>query len=104
MKWLINILESVWKIEFSNEIKDKELIDADGYTSTRNGERKIMIKENSYLDKELILRHELIHAYLFETGLGFCSDWATNEEMIDYFARNWVKLNNLMNKTIKDVL
>ena len=41
--------------------------------------------------KKVILRHELIHAFLFESGLDASSivctgAWALNEEMIDWFA------------------
>ena len=36
------------------------------------------------------LRHEVLHAFLFESGLsetaGFSGCWATNEEMVDWFA------------------
>ena len=37
------------------------------------------------------LRHEILHAFLFESGLGFDSisnagAWATNEEIVDWFA------------------
>ena len=46
-------------------------------------EREIQTKET--------LRHEIIHAFLFESGLQSSSavletGWACNEEMIDYFA------------------
>lgn len=42
------------------------------------------------LEKET-LRHELIHAYLYESGLNESAyssseSWARNEEMIDFFA------------------
>lgn len=100
----IATLENSWKVEFSKEKDDPELTNADGYTSTKNGERRIVIKEDGYLSKELVLRHELIHAFLFETGLGFCSEWATNEEMVDWFARNWTKINKLMENTIEKIL
>lgn len=100
----IKILGETWFIHFFKEKDDPELSNADGYTSTKNGERRIVIKEDSYLSKELILRHELIHAFLFETGLGFCSDWATNEEMVDWFARNWTKINKLMENTVEKIL
>ena len=38
-----------------------------------------------------ILRHEITHAFLFESGLNWDSSvlqdgWATNEEMVDWFA------------------
>lgn len=36
------------------------------------------------------LRHELIHAFLYESGLAYNSNsanhWATNEEMVDWIA------------------
>lgn len=44
-----------------------------------------------------ILRHELIHAFLRESGLDWDSftfdrAWARNEEMIDWLALQWPKL------------
>lgn len=37
-----------------------------------------------------ILRHEITHAFLFESGLGYNSrsdeNWAINEEMVDWIA------------------
>lgn len=33
-----------------------------------------------------VIRHELIHAFLFESGLAECSSWAKNEELVDFFA------------------
>lgn len=37
-----------------------------------------------------VLRHEIIHAFLYESGLDGCSgsveNWATNEEMVDWLA------------------
>lgn len=45
-----------------------------------------------------ILRHEIIHAFLYESGLGSSSNriadtgWAENEEMVDWFAIQAPKL------------
>lgn len=43
-----------------------------------------------------VLRHEIIHAFLSESGLSDCSlkagSWATNEEMVDWFAIQFLKL------------
>ncbi|WP_279006098.1 hypothetical protein [Thomasclavelia cocleata] len=100
----INILGEEWVVEFANEKDDQQLKDAGGYTSTENSERRIVINENSYISKELVLRHEIIHAFLFETGLGFCSDWAINEEMVNYFARNWEKIDKIMNNSINKII
>lgn len=44
------------------------------------------------------LRHELIHAFLNESGLEWnsngCEAWAKNEEMVDWFAIQFPKLLN----------
>lgn len=50
-----------------------------------------------YEDK--VIRHEIIHAFLNESGLGECSDWARNEEMVDFFAVQFPK----MLKVFKDL-
>lgn len=44
------------------------------------------------------LRHEIIHAFLHESGLWASSSpdmgpWALNEEMVDWFAHQWPKIN-----------
>ena len=43
-----------------------------------------------------VLRHEIVHAFLLESGLGECA-WesqtlASNEEMVDWFARHGPKI------------
>lgn len=43
------------------------------------------------LQEQLTLRHEIVHAFLYESGLGVnsleCKEgWATNEEMVDWIA------------------
>lgn len=50
-------------------------------------------KENR---KNIILRHEIVHAFLYESGL--CQNsadvtaWATNEEMVDWIAIQFNKI------------
>ena len=40
--------------------------------------------------KKKVIRHEIVHAFLYESGIADCSmdcdSWATNEEMVDWFA------------------
>ena len=42
------------------------------------------------------MRHEILHAYLYESGLAECSNtcdsWALNEEMVDWFATQSKKI------------
>ena len=43
-----------------------------------------------------VVRHEIIHAFLYESGLWSNSNssdcWALNEEMVDWFAKQFPKL------------
>ena len=42
------------------------------------------------------IRHELVHAFLYESGLSVNSDWAGNEEMIDWIAIQIYKMADVM--------
>ena len=42
-----------------------------------------------------IMRHEVIHAFLFESGLAEYSKWAENEEMVDFFAKQFPKIQKV---------
>lgn len=55
---------------------------ADDPTSKKN--LAVQIQKNK--------RHEIIHAFLFESGLAENSSWAQNEEMVDFFAIQFPKL------------
>lgn len=60
-----------------------------------------------------IMRHEIVHAYLEESGLSCCSrpvySWADNEEMIDWFAvqgpkiaKTWEILDDVIDEWVLD--
>lgn len=57
-----------------------------------------------YADEVIGLRHELIHAFLNESGLRANSapahTWAKNEEMVDWFALQLPKIN----RAVEDVI
>lgn len=46
------------------------------------------------------ITHEIIHAFLFESGLAAnskeCLNWATNEEMIDFFSLQLSKIHEVL--------
>lgn len=42
--------------------------------------------------KKKVARHEVIHAFLGESGLRGNSPWAENEEMVDWFAIQFPKI------------
>ena len=56
--------------------------------------------ENTIRQSEIAtMRHEIVHAFLNESGLSWCSldyssGWAKNEEMIDWFAIQGEKIFN----------
>lgn len=95
----VNILGTEYTIRHRDE-KEDSLLDGkfrDGYTDFSTHEIVICNKRDdcelqdyeSY--KKVILRHELMHAFLMESGLdassiSTCGAWATNEEMVDWFA------------------
>lgn len=84
-------------------LKDKEL---DGYFDGTT--KRIVLRTDYDISpgavgdiiglKRKVLRHELIHAYLYESGLSCQCYWAENEEMVDWFAIQIPKLINLFEK------
>lgn len=93
----INVLGTQIKVQFREEKQDKTLESCDGYFDSSESliVVKIPIKDDMSLGnlenyQKKVLRHEIIHAFLHESGLGCCADhaecWATNEEMVDWFA------------------
>ena len=97
----INILGSEWTIKEQSETENELLKNCDGYCDWTTKEIVIEREFNGalsnmqrYINK--VTRHEIIHAFLFESGLSECSGeaeaWAKNEEMVDWFARQGSKI------------
>lgn len=96
----VNIMGNKWTIKIVPD--DPAFETARGLTD--DGSRIITIQavqasddplayglHSQYVDQKRVIRHEVIHAYLFECGLAYSSsstdNWAANEEMVDWFAR-----------------
>lgn len=103
----IDILGVQYTVLESNEQKDKQLENSDGYCIFYG--KHIIIDDLSdwpsktsqhKIEKEIykkqILRHEIIHAFLYESGLAFNSyatdKWAMNEEMVDWISIQFPKI------------
>nr|DAF80502.1 MAG TPA: Methyltransferase FkbM domain [Bacteriophage sp.] len=96
----IDILGTEYKVVQGSQATLPELADVDGYTDTSTktivvDDMKSIInekgmKKNLEEHKKAIMRHEVIHAFLFESGLAENSNtsdaWAVNEEMVDWLA------------------
>lgn len=49
-------------------------------------------KQNLSQYMRQLVRHESLHAALYESGLGGCCDWANREDMVDWIAIQFPKL------------
>lgn len=97
----VNILGTEYTIEILSAAEDDYLKRCDGYCDKTT--KRIVVKEedddselgNFEVYKKVCLRHEIIHAFLFESGLhqNFKHDtWGHDETMIDWVATQFPKL------------
>lgn len=96
----VNILGTNYSITLATESEVLAFSECDGYCDETTKECFIKQYEPSdRLDKgnfdvqiKKNYRHEIIHAFLSESGLAENSTWATNEEMVDWFAKQFPKI------------
>lgn len=99
-----NVLGTEYKIFYSTEEEYPKLKDSDGINE--------FVTKEIYIEKELfqehrdddlqvkdlpsygrkVIRHELVHAFIEESGLAECCDWARSEELVDWIARQFPKM------------
>ena len=105
----VNILGTEWNIEFKSQKDDPLLETKDGYTDEST--KKIVVdnmdvisvdsKKNMYEYKKRVVRHEIVHAFLTESGLdgsgNGCNHWELNEEMVDWIAMQFPKMLKAFN-------
>lgn len=98
---IINILGSEWTINFIDGSKSS-ILNYGRLAGLTQGPIRTITCDNFKYDKKYnstgknqvikrVLRHELMHAFLYESGLcieagAYDGSWACNEEMIDWFA------------------
>lgn len=51
---------------------------------------------NRYENK--VLRHEIVHAFMYESGLDICSEWGRDETLVDFIALQIPKMAKVMNE------
>lgn len=96
----ITILGEQWEIEERTIAEDKGLMDCDGYCDKTVRLIVVGKKEDdcNLADFEVyrrkVMRHEIIHAFLFESGLheNFTHNPGHDETMIDWIAVQYPKL------------
>lgn len=99
----VDILGTKYKVIFATEEERPYLNGVDGYMD--HSIKEIVVGRfkkgpmsigdlNSYTKK--VLRHEIIHAFLYESGLwnnsGDVEAWAQSEEMTDWFSIQFPKI------------
>ena len=104
----ISILGTKYNIFYDSEKCDPKMAGADGYVERFL--KEIHINSELYdeeyrknpsvaggLERHIpsVFRHEIIHAFLFECGLWENCGWATNEEMTDWFAKQFPKMQKV---------
>lgn len=86
-------------IKNANTEEYPKLKTCDGYTDFSI--KRIVVadfeKDDTSVDdlewyKMKVLRHELVHAYIHESGLAENCDWARNEELTDWIAMQFEKM------------
>lgn len=106
----ISVLGEEYKILFKRREDDEKLDGADGYCEflskeiiidksifTGGDESPLVLKKLDLLGLKVI-RHELIHAFIYESGLSSENKWAENEELVDWIALQFPKLKKCFEK------
>lgn len=103
----INVLGTEYTICEKTEEQDYRLKDCDGYCDKTTKEI-VVLKVSAdncnlhnpkwYADK--VLRHEIVHAFLFESGMHECTNWKAggschNEQLVDWIAVQWHKIDEV---------
>lgn len=102
----VDILGTRYKINYQTEKENDGLLGCRGYCEFYT--KEIFVNKKLFMDnkkgeysecfKDLwkmgleVLRHEIIHAFIFESGLWNNCEWARNEEMTDWIALQFPKL------------
>jgi len=103
---MINILGTDYEIKENCNIDEyTALQDNEAYTdfTTKEiiigeyGEEYNSVKNLEYHIKK-VKRHEILHALLYESGLDCNTDWATNEEIVDWIAMQYPKMKQIFKK------
>ncbi len=100
-KMKIDVLGTKYTVIITTAQKDSFLKQADGYCDKTS--KKIVVKDRDddceleifEVYKKTCLRHEIIHAFLFESGLhqNFHHDeWGHEETMVDWIATQFPKM------------
>lgn len=101
MAMTVNVLGVEYTIKKSNKVEDLGLENCDGYCDHTT--KTIVIDTFKHYEElpdalgnmddyeKKVIRHELVHAFLFESGLS-ANSWARDEEIVDWIACQFPKM------------
>lgn len=117
---MIDILGTKYDVICSNEVDTPRMKGYDGLCDTSS--KQIYVTDCAHVCEdnpalkcsnvrmviERVLLHEIIHAFLYESGLdansGIASEgWANNEEMVDWFAIQYFKIGEAYKAGLVDI-
>lgn len=95
----INVLGTKYTIEKHSKAEDDYLVNCDGYCD-KTAKKIVVTTDNTDLDnfsvyQNKVMRHEIIHAFLYESGLHENFEhhtWGHDETMIDWVAVQFPKM------------
>lgn len=99
----VNVLGTEYEVELLDEQDETmKVMNCDGYTDNSIKSIKVFKNKNDDVTKQqnpikhqnIVLRHELIHAFLYECGIDLGMQFH-NEECVDFFAMQFNKLSKI---------
>lgn len=96
----VNVLGVNYNIRYSDKVQDEKLEGLCGYCDLDTKTIVIDATQNEDII-ECTIRHELIHAFLYESGLD-ASSWARDEEIVDWIAIQFPKIQKAIKKVVKN--
>lgn len=96
----INILGEEYTIKFENTRTDTVLKNADG--ECRWYKKEIVVDDELEPEqhKEFVIKHEILHAFLAESGL---RKYREDEDIINWIAWNFDKLQNVFEQVLNTI-
>lgn len=98
----VNVLGAEYTVSVSNSSKEPRLTNCDGFCDDTTHEifaddyqqsaTDLDSKRNLKVQTAKVIRHEIVHAFFFESGLAENSIFGQNEELVDWIAIQGPKL------------
>ena len=95
----VNILGTEYSISVQTEEENEKLEEADGLCEVYANKLVLRLAKNEKMNydnfneyEKKTLRHEIVHAFFAESGLRGNSDYAENEELVDWIAIQFPKI------------